>query len=117
MKNALSLLLGVMLLTSLAGFAYAAPIYQPTDNGNNCNPNTISTNPNATQCGGNSDGAGPKNSDPHPGNCPGAKENPDVGSCCEDSSNPLSPDATCCNVSVNPQNPQISDLQPDFPVC
>ena len=111
-KAILSLLLGLMLLTSLAGFAYAAPTLQPGQSNGTCNSNDPNYNPDTCIGANNHNGAnGNGNNDPNPG-CD--SKAPDSGCGCF-SSNPLSPDSTCCGTSINPQNPQISTIQPDCP--
>ena len=63
MKAILSILLGIMLLTSLVGVSYASPIMQPSGN-DTCSPNSSNYNPG--DCGAHQGGnAG----DPHP-QCP-----------------------------------------------
>ena len=96
MKTVLSLLLGMILLTSLIGFSYATPM-QPTQSNNNnnnaCPPNSY-YNPTNPVC---HSGDGGGHSDPgHGGGCSGAKALDGCGGC----------------GSINPNSPKISRIQP-----
>ena len=113
-KTFLSILLGIMLLTSLVGFSYATPNPQPFQNNNNTNPCTVH-NPNQNynpDCnGGNSKGGDPH----HHGGCSGGANPKSSDGCgCADS---IPHNLETVGASVNPSNQEISGNQPNFKVC
>jgi hypothetical protein len=101
-KTLLSILLGLMLLTSLLGITYATPIgnLQPTQapNYNNCNlqqpPNAMSMN--VTQVCPHYNDGGNGGRDPH--GCLTGEKAPDTG---------------CCLGSITPNGLEVSDIHPD----
>ena len=114
MKVLLSILLGMMLLTSLVGISYATPVQPLDNNNNNCVPNQ--NNPNYTfgNCGANTGGT-PRDPNP-PSNCGdgSSPKSPDTCLC----SGGISPhgseiSATCCGTGITPQSAQVSDIGPD----
>ena len=95
MKTVLSILLGLILLTSLVGISYATPTVQPVQstggNTNNCN--------NANNCGVVHDG-GNGGRDPHHSCITGR----------------ISPDKACgCAGGITPHSLEVSDIQADVP--
>ena len=110
-KALLSILLGLMLLSSLLGVSYAAPTVLNSP----CPPNNSNITP--TDCHNPNNGADPHSH--HGCSAPGQK-GPDVpccavshGSettCCLDSTHGLE-DGGCCNESITPQSPEASDIQ------
>ena len=117
MKTLLSILLGLMLLTSLMGFSYANPTVQPLQNteGDNCNQqNQNNMMYNVTvACHGDSHVGG--SADPPNGHCVvDSRTAPD--SACACFSGRITPDLNCCPVGITPQSPEVSEIQPD-PFC
>ena len=88
MKTLLSLLLGLMLLTSLVGISYAAPTVQPTQ-GSGCNPNSPT-------CDGQS---GPHFGNPPPSPCTITGQK--------------GPDFACCPAGITPHSSETYDIHTD----
>ena len=113
MKTVLSILLGLMLLTSLVGISYGTPIIQPTGEANSCagltpnNPNYISLG-----CAGAAHQGG--NENPRHG-CvaPGGRISLD-GGCCQTGQKA---DTRCCSTGITPHSFDVSDIQADTPYC
>jgi len=103
LRTLLSLLLGLMFLTSVVGISHAMPI-QPTQN--SCNPN--SPNYDGAQCGAHSGG--------NPHSCDAAIGFDRRGGCC--ASVGENPEALCgCFTSITSRGLAISDIQTDYPPC
>ena len=102
MKTILSVLLGVILLTSLVGISYATPILQPTLGSGDINAcvNLKPNDPNYTALG--CAGAAHQNGDesPPPRHCFDGKKGTE---------------SVCCPVSISPHSLEVSDVHPDVP--
>ena len=102
MKTILSVLLGIVLLTSLVSLSYATPLVQPTQNSGDINAcvNLKPNNPNyyALDCAGAAHQSGNENPPPH--HCVDGK---------------IGTDASCCPVSISPHSIEVSDIHPDLP--
>ena len=98
MKTLLSVLLGLMLLTSLVGISYATPITQPAQSSGDINAcvNLKPNDPNyiALGCAGAAHQNGDENTPPHLTCFAGQKA-----------------DAVCCRDSIAPNSLQVSDNQ------
>jgi hypothetical protein len=123
-KTVLSVLLGLMLLTSLVGISYATPIVQPAqNNGGNDNAcvNLSPNNPNyiSLGCGGAAHQNGNNNPPAHGCASPGARVGPDFccfgqkadSACCTEGR--VGPDITCCGTGITPHSLEVSDIQAD----
>lgn len=108
-KAILSILLGMMLLTSLVGITYANPV-QPLDNNNPCTQPPNNPNYDPGNCGAH---AGGNPNPPEHGCTPMGGKGPD-GSCCGDS---IHADTTCCFDGITPHSAQISDIHTDTDCC
>ena len=97
-KALLSILLGLMLLTSLVGISYATPTVQPTQSSgsnNNClGPNTPQND--ARNC---HQDAGSHSDPPH--NCVDSRISPDF----------------CCESGITPHSFEVSDVHADSVTC
>jgi hypothetical protein len=110
-KIVLSALLGVILLTSLVGFSYAATPVQPLQNNSYyCQQPSNQNNPDCPHDG--THGQGDPGT-PHSSNCAvgGASPKAPDPSCCEFSAHGL--EGTCCLDGVTPHSVESSDIQPD----
>ncbi|MGD0422514.1 MAG: hypothetical protein ABSA92_03540 [Candidatus Bathyarchaeia archaeon] len=92
MKTVLSILLGLMLLTSLVGISYATPTVQPTQSTSGNTNNCYNLN-NCLHDGGNG------GRDPPRRGCVTGK---------------ISPDG-CCRAGITPHSFEASDIQADVP--
>jgi hypothetical protein len=103
MKAFLSILLGLMLLTSLVGISYATPTMQPTRSGGDNNSCVLlpPDDPDYVTLGCPA-GAHQGNDNPPQHGClaPGQKN----------------PDGTCCPVGITPHSLEVSDIHADV-VC
>jgi len=113
-KTILSVLLGVVLLTSLVGISYATPLVQPLQGSGDINAcvNLKPNDPNYTTlgCAGAAHQGGDENQPPH--NCLDSRIGADAFCVC--SGNRLGTDF-CCPVGITPHSPEVSDIHPDVP--
>ncbi len=118
MKAFLSILLGLMLLTSLVGISYATPVMQPAQNtggDNNSCTQLTPNNPNyySLGCAGAAHQGGNENPPSHGCAAPGARIGPDFACC----GTGQQADTTCCGDGITPHSFEVSDIQPDGNIC
>ncbi len=104
-KAFLSILLGLMLLTSLVGISYATPVMQPVQNtggDNNSCTQLTPNNPNyyTLGCAGAAHQGGNENPPSHPSCVIGGRTAPDV---------------VCCGTGITPHSLEVSDIHADAP--
>ena len=111
MKAILSILVGLMLLTSLVGISYATPLVQPMQGSGDVNAcvNLTPNNPNyiTLGCAGAAHQGGDENQPPH--NCVDSRLGTDSCLC---GGGRLGSDF-CCFDGISPHSPEVSDIHPD----
>ena len=115
MKEFLSIVLGLMLLTSLVGISYATPIMQSAQNtggDNNSCTQLTPNNPNyyTLGCARAAHQGGNENPPSHSCTVDG-RIGPDAACGCF--SGRIGPDLTCCQTSITPHSFEVSDIQVD----